>query len=105
MNYLVAPGMKTQREIEIANIITSVCDYFGIATEVLRSRSRVGKISEARFIAYYLSNKYTLGRTGEMAKIFDRDRTTIMYGIETVKGWRKIYANINTDIINIESKL
>jgi len=77
MNYFSRPGLDYAGSSE--SLINAICLAYGITEEVLKSKTRVGKIVEARTIAaYHLHRrlKYSSTVTGRM---LNRDHATILH--------------------------
>jgi chromosomal replication initiator protein len=72
-------------EISPRKIIDSVCAYYSIKKEEIKSESRERRPSHPRQICMYLLKKHTDLNFNEIASLLNRkDHTTIMHGIEKV---------------------
>ena len=74
-NALPTPGL----------IISQVCKFYSIEEDVLRGTLKNKGTAEARQIATYLIRKLTNLSLPDIGKEFNRDHTTILYGIRKVE--------------------
>ena len=72
-------------EISIENIIMVTSEYYGVDASDIKSSARNQKISEARHIAVYLSRELTGKSFVNIAEVFNKKHTTIMFAYEKVK--------------------
>ena len=75
----------------VKKIIHFVSREYGVSEEDIVSHRRQREPTFARQVAMYLAKKMTMRTLPEIARVFDRDHTTIMYGVG------KIAALIATD--------
>ena len=68
-----------------AAIIRAITVAFDLSEEDLMSKRRTRFLAYTRFAAYYCFQKLTPCSLMEIGRIFDRDHTTIMYGISRVE--------------------
>ena len=69
-----------------ALILHNVCKYYGVDEQTLKGPHRSRNISEPRQLAMYLLRQM-LGMTPEqIAKVFDRERTTVLHALRQVEG-------------------
>tara|TARA_R110002126_G_scaffold291760_1_gene457016 strand:+ start:2933 stop:3667 length:735 start_codon:yes stop_codon:yes gene_type:complete len=62
-----------------------VSNFFGVHERAMSSKSRTRAHSEPRRIAMYLMRQETNMTLFEIGKQFNRDHTTVIYGIQTVR--------------------
>ena len=91
-------------------IITQVCKFYSIEEDVLRGTLKNKNTAEARQIATYLIRKLTNLSLPDIGKEFNRDHSTILYGIRKVevalkKGDQQLQDNIRDITANINSCL
>jgi hypothetical protein len=68
-----------------AAVIDAVSQDYGINDLLTNTKTRKREYSEARQISMYLIKKYNNGiPMGKIGKLFKKDRTTVIYAIETV---------------------
>ncbi|MBQ7936544.1 MAG: chromosomal replication initiator protein DnaA, partial [Clostridia bacterium] len=91
-------------------IITQVCKFYSIEEDVLRGTKKNKGITEARQVATYLVRKLTNLSLPDIGKEFNRDHSTILYGILNVEtalkdGDKQLQDNIQDITANINSCL
>ena len=91
-------------------IISQVCKFYSIEEDVLRGTLKNKNTAEARQIATYLIRKLTNLSLPDIGKEFNRDHSTILYGIRKVevalkKGDQQLQDNIRDITANINSCL
>ena len=91
-------------------IISQVCKFYSIEEDVLRGTLKNKGTAEARQIATYLIRKLTNLSLPDIGKEFNRDHTTILYGIRKVEvalknGNQQMQDNIRDITANINSCL
>lgn len=72
-------------KITANRIIDKVCEYYELMPDDLKGQSRARTVARPRQIAMYLCKKLTNMNFVEISKVFgNRDRTTIMYGVDKI---------------------
>lgn len=72
-------------KITYQKIMDKVCEFYEVSIDDMKSQSRLRNITRPRQIAMYLCKKLTSMNYVEIAKVFgNRDRTTVMYGVDKV---------------------
>ena len=66
-------------------IIDVVSEHFDIPTSDILSEKRDGRIVLPRQIAMYLSKRYTMRNSVEIASVFKRDHSTVLHGIKNIE--------------------
>ncbi len=97
---------RIKRELSINYIQQTVCDYFKIEVEVLKSKSRKREILQARQIAMYLSKEMTdfsLVQIG--AELGGKDHSTVLHACKTIKNLINEDENIKNYVTDIERQL
>lgn len=92
-NYWIAPSVKgltarfTDEEVLYAanEIIEAVCKYFNITIRDLKSQKRDRVLVDPRHICMYIIRMKTPMQLDRIGKLFDRDHTTIMHAVRSVK--------------------
>lgn len=89
-NYMALPGLMPGvlffGSKSPDSIIDAVVIALGVERSLLRSRTRIRHIVEARQIAIYLIKKNTTMSLAQIGKMFGgRDHTTAIHSINTVK--------------------
>ena len=91
-------------------IISQVCKFYSIEDSVIRSTLKNKGTTEARQVATYLIRKMTNLSLPDIGKEFNRDHSTILYGIRKIemalkKGDTDLQNNIRDITANINSSL
>ena len=91
-------------------IISQVCKFYSMEEDVLRGTNKSKGITEARQVATYLVRKLTNLSLPDIGKEFNRDHSTILYGIRKVEvalknGDQQLKDNIRDITANINSCL
>lgn len=93
-------------EITLAKIQSTVCEYFGITTEALASKTRKREISQARQIAMYLGRNFTKKSLASIgAEIGGRDHATVLHACNTVSDLIETDRNFKQYVSDIEKQL
>jgi chromosomal replication initiator protein len=66
-------------QIPIKTIQRAVCDFYGVTMDGLMSERRTAKLAFARHVAMYLSFELTKRGCTNIARMFDRDHTSILH--------------------------
>ena len=91
-------------------IISQVCKFYSIEESVIRSTLKNRGTAEARQVAIYLIRKLTNLSLPDIGKEFNRDHSTVLYGIRKIemalkKGDTNLQNNIRDITANINSCL
>ena len=91
-------------------IITQVCKFYSIDEAVIRGTQKNKGTAEARQVAMYLIRKLTNLSLPDIGKEFNRDHSTILYGIRKIEnalknGNSNLQNNIRDITANINSSL
>ena len=79
--------MRTARSRAVvtpALILQNVCKYYGVEESALKGTQRSRNISEPRQVAMYLMRQMIHMSQDEIAKVFSRDRTTVLHGLKQI---------------------
>jgi len=66
-------------------IINDVCDFYGITMPQIKGKSRLRSYVKARFVSMYLLRKRTDLTFMEIARMFHRDHTSVIYAFQTIE--------------------
>ena len=69
-------------DMNVAQVLAAVENVTGIPTEVMISADRHRHVAEARQHCYHLMRRYLQMTFEAIGKVFNRDHSTVMYGIE-----------------------
>lgn len=93
---------EEQRDYAIT-IAEKVCDYYQIPYGQIMSKYRGEEVALARQMSMYLTKEKTELNSEEIAKIFKRDRTTVLHSIQKIRGQlsNKFDDTIKNDVFNL----
>lgn len=94
---------KEQQKEYAIQIAEKVCNYYQIKYEQMMSKYRGEEVTLARQMTMYLTKEKTELNGEEIAKIFNRDRTTVLHSISKIKGQlsNKFDDTIKKDVFNL----
>lgn len=108
MNYVAVPGIKEQYRIESAPIVTpekiikTVCEHFELNADGLKGKCRVKELVHAMYVIFYFIRKYTVMSLKSAGLLFNRDRTTVIHGLETLSDIMDTEPNVRTEVELLE---
>jgi chromosomal replication initiator protein len=82
-NKRIRPMFKPRVDKDI--VINEVCSYFKIPFEQVNTRSRERPLPEIRFIIMNFLYKYSLPSLKQVGEVFNRDHTTVLNAIVTLR--------------------
>ena len=94
----------SSRDLNVKDIITSVCDYYGLTKQQLMGKSRTKNISNARHMAMYLIRKnldYSYLKIGE--EFGGRDHATVISACEKIDKLSRQNESYKKAVMEIES--
>ena len=98
-------GQETRR-LDLATIENTVCEYYSVTTEQLRSSRRTRSIVLPRQVCMYLGRLLTDCSLGEIGQHFGgRDHTTVMHSIDKIRGSLSSDPGLRRDLESLESSL
>jgi chromosomal replication initiator protein len=85
VNYWLAP-VQMKKELTTGHVLDAACRVFNIEMYNLLSKRREKSLVRARFISMYIiRNRFRNISLEQIGKIFNRDHTSIMHGLRTIK--------------------
>lgn len=94
--------MDYEKKIEQA--IGCVCEAFGVKSDVLVSRSRTRKVADARMVLATVLSKHGIPVL-DIAKAINRNRTTVLYSVQTIPFYVKGNADLRRKMQAVEEAL
>jgi chromosomal replication initiator protein len=93
---------EQQKEYSI-EIAEKVCNYYQVPYGQLMSKYRGEEVALARQMSMYFAKEKTELNSEEIAKIFKRDRTTVLHSIQKIRGQltNKFDDTIKNDVFNL----
>lgn len=94
-----------RRKVNFEIICDRVCSYYGLATDLLFTKSRKREISDARQVVMYLAKKHTDMPLTAIGRRLDRSHATVIYAVRNVEERLDIERELRNDIDQIEASL
>jgi chromosomal replication initiator protein len=94
---------KEEQKEYAVEIAEKVCNYYQIKYGQLMSKYRGEEVTLARQMTMYLTKEKTELNSEEIAKLFNRDRTTVLHSISKIRGQlsNKFDDTIKKDVFNL----
>ncbi len=89
----------------IEEIIVIVAGYFKLQAKVLKMKTRKREVVTARQLAMYFAKKYTKKSLSEIGAAFNKDHSTVVHAIKTVKNLYETDKEFRIFLDDIERKL
>ena len=97
---------NTRKDITIDYIQKIVCEYFGLPTDVLQTKTRKREIVQARQIAMYFSKGLTKSSLSTIGSIIgSKDHATVLHACKTVNNLMDTDKRFKSQIDDIEKRL
>jgi len=97
---------STNRAIDSAEVISSVCKHYGVSKEEILCKNRKKELIIPRQVTIYLIREMTHKSLPEIGKIMGgKDHTTIMHSHKKIEELLKVDLLIKNDIENIRASL
>lgn len=97
---------STRKEISIDYIQKIVCEYFGLPSDVLQTKTRKREIVQARQIAMYFSKSMTKSSLSTIGSVIGgKDHATVLHACKTVNNLKDTDKRFKSQIEDIERRL
>lgn len=97
---------STRKEISIDYIQKIVCEYFGLPSDVLQTKTRKREIVQARQIAMFFSKSMTKSSLSTIGSIIGgKDHATVLHACKTVNNLMDTDKRFKSQIDDIERRL
>ncbi len=97
---------NTRKEISIDYIQKIVCEYFGLPSDVLQTKTRKREIVQARQIAMFFSKSMTKSSLSTIGSIIGgKDHATVLHACKTVNNLMDTDKRFKSQIDDIEKRL
>ena len=84
--YFSSQQQKNQKKITIDDVLKTVCSYYNIKINQLKSNSRLSNFVFPRQVTMYILREYLKMKQEEIARLLKRkDHTTVIHGVEKVR--------------------
>lgn len=94
-------GQKITDTWSSDEIIKVALDYLKVDMDKLKSKYRGREVVYPRQLLMYLLFYHSEKKIEQIAKLFNRDRTTVIYAKDNIKSLSKVYPDVRDDIKNI----
>ena len=105
INYLIECYKNRKKKINEYFIINEVCEYYGISFDEIMSKSRLSILVEARSVCYYILRHSFNLQLYKIAKIFNKNHATVMFGIRRLEDLMKYEKVLQIKFENICQKI
>ena len=96
---------NTQQDISIDFIKKTVCDYFNIGIDQLKSKTRKREIVQSRQVAMFFAKSYTKNSLASIgAQIGGKDHATVLHACKTVNNLMETDKRFKRYIQDIEKR-
>jgi len=95
----------TRRRRTVAEIQQAVARFYHLRQDALIGPRRHYEVSRPRQVAMYLARKHTRASFPQIGRLFRRDHSTIVHGVQMVKQRLIGDAQLGRDVAKIESIL
>ena len=96
---------STQQDISIEFIKKTVCDYFNIAPDQLKSKTRKREIVQSRQVAMYFAKIYTKNSLASIgSQIGGKDHATVLHACKTVNNLMETDKLFKRYILELEKR-
>ncbi len=96
---------NSQQDISIDSIKKTVCDYFNIAPDQLKSKTRKREIVQSRQIAMYFAKIYTKNSLASIgSQIGGKDHATVLHACKTVNNLMETDKRFKRYITELEKR-
>ena len=94
------------REVSIEFIQKAVCEFFSVAPEKLKEKTRKRGIVQARQLSMYLAKSYTKNSLKVIGRHFGgRDHSTVIHSCQAVKDMMDTDKEFKESVLEIEKKI
>jgi len=94
---------QTYKEITVEQIQQKVCDFYGLETNALQSKTRKREIVQARQVAMYFSKNMTSSSLSAIGSIIGRrDHATVLHACKAVKNLKETNTDFKHQLKEIE---
>ena len=87
------------------DVLAAVCDHTGATPQELRGRSRNRQVTYARHLAMYVLKQDAVKAVADIARIFDRDHSTVLGGIDRIAKELRVRPETAADLRSVREAL
>lgn len=111
-SYMALPGVRPEMNrvsfhtyANTDKVVQLVTEFTGVTVEKMTSNARAYHVSDARFIMWYMLRKFTQMTLMDIGVMFNRDHTSVMYGVNRCSDLIKTEKDYRDKVRFIEQKL
>jgi chromosomal replication initiator protein len=98
--------IASPKTLDPDQVIQAVAEFYQVSVDDLTGRKRSHDIARPRQIAMYLAREETQASFPEIGQALGgRDHTTVIYGVEKIKGQIQEDSTLRREIISIQERL
>lgn len=105
INYFIMPGIKNTKAIQAEVLFQEIEKFTGITKEELQSKTRLREVVDARIMYSYIMKSKTVLTLSKIAKIINRDHSSVIHHIKQFKNLQKTDKNFNMTYLKILNNL
>lgn len=97
---------RERKEITLDRIMECICQFYDVRAEDIYGKSRKAHIAQARHMCMYLAQEHvqmTASKIGAM--IGNRDHSTVIHSVKTVKQQLDVDKNVQQDVQQLEKMI
>lgn len=97
---------SVSREVSVEYIQKTVCEFIGVAPELLKETTRKREVVNARQISMYLAKKYTKNSLKEIGRHFgNKDHSTVIHSIQVVDNLLEVDKKFQEDMEELKKRI
>jgi chromosomal replication initiator protein len=87
---------------KLSYILSTVCSYYGVSIENVKSNSRKANFTQARQLFCYLARNHSEYSFPKIADEINRDHATVIHSVNKLSIEKEIYSQVKKEIEEIE---
>lgn len=94
------------KQITVDDIITTVCNHFGVDTQTIYTKTRKREVVQARQVSMYLAKRLTELSTSKIGTMIgNKDHATVLHACKTVKAQYEVDKAFRVELDDIQNAL
>lgn len=104
-NEMLQSVCDNQEAISIERILQTICQFFKLSVEALKSNSRKKGIVYPRNLCMYFCRKYTDETLEAIGNIFNRSHATVIYGVDNISRQMQMKTGVRNQVEFLSQQL